>query len=35
MYEIKAEDVYEYFSKDKEMFDFSNYCAIMIIMIRS
>ena len=25
IYEIKTEDVYEYFSKDKEMFDFSNY----------
>ena len=25
MYKIKAEDVYEDFSKYKEMFDFSNY----------
>ena len=25
MYEIKAEDVYEDFSKDKEIFEFSNY----------
>ena len=25
MYEIKPEDVYEDFTKDKEMFDFSNY----------
>ena len=25
MYEIKTEDVYEDFSSDKEMFDFSNY----------
>ena len=25
MYEIKTEDVYEDFSEDKEMFDFSNY----------
>ena len=25
MYEIKTEDVYENFSGDKEMFDFSNY----------
>ena len=25
MYEIKTEDVYEKFSSDKEMFDFSNY----------
>ena len=25
MYEITTEDVYEDFSKDKEMFDFSNY----------
>ena len=27
MYEIKTEDVYEDFIKDKEMFDFSNYSA--------
>ena len=27
VYEIKTEDVYEDFSKDKEMFDFSNYLA--------
>ena len=25
MHEIKREDLYEDFSKDKEMFDFSNY----------
>ena len=25
MYEIKTEEVYEDFSNDKEMFDFSNY----------
>ena len=25
MYEIKTEDVYEDFSSDREMFDFSNY----------
>ena len=25
MYEIKTEDVYEEFSSDKEMLDFSNY----------
>ena len=25
MYGIKIEDVYEYFSGDKEMFDFDNY----------
>ena len=25
MYEIKTEDIYEGFSSDKEMFDFSNY----------
>ena len=25
MYEIKTEDVYEYFSNNKEMFDFINY----------
>ena len=27
MYEIKTRDVYEDFSKDKEMLDFSNYSA--------
>ena len=27
MYEIKTEDVYEDFSSNKEMFDFSNYSA--------
>ena len=27
MYEIKTEDVYEDFSKDKEMFDFTSYSA--------
>ena len=27
MYEIKTEDVYEDFSKDKDMLDFSNYIA--------
>ena len=27
MYEIKTEDVYKDFSKDKKMFDFSNYSA--------
>ena len=27
MYEIKTEDVYENFSRDKEMFDSSNYSA--------
>ena len=27
MYEIKIKDVYESFSKDKEIFDFSNYSA--------
>ena len=25
MYEFKTEDVYEYFSSDKEKFDFTNY----------
>ena len=25
MYEIKTEDVYEYFSSNKKMFDFRNY----------
>ena len=28
MHEIKTEDVYEDFSSDKEMFDFSNYCTV-------
>ena len=27
MYEIKAEDIYEEFSKNKEMFEFSKYSA--------
>ena len=27
MYEIKTEDIYDDFSKDIEMFDFSNYSA--------
>ena len=27
MYEIKIGDLYEDFSKDKEIFDFSNYSA--------
>ena len=27
MYEIKTEDVYEHFSKDKKFFDFSSYSA--------
>ena len=27
MYEIKMEELYEDFSKDKEMFDFSNFSA--------
>ena len=27
MYEVKAEDVYEDFSKDKEIFESSNYSA--------
>ena len=27
MYEIETEDVYDDFSNDKEMFDFSNYSA--------
>ena len=27
MYQIKTEDIYEDFSKGKEMFDFSNYSA--------
>ena len=25
MYKIKTEDIYDDFSKDKEVFDFSNY----------
>ena len=36
MYEIKTEDVYEDFSKDKEMFDFSNYSTKSnIIMVQT
>ena len=31
MYAIKTEDVYEYFSSDKEMFDFINYLNALII----
>ena len=27
MYEIKTDDVYQFFSKNKEMFDFSSYSA--------
>ena len=30
MYGIKTEDVYEEFSNDKKMFDFSNYLNVMI-----
>ena len=33
MYEIKTEDVYEDFSSDKDMFDFSNYQLSQNIMI--
>ena len=33
MYETKTEDVYETFSNDKEMFDFSNYSASQNITI--
>ena len=33
MYEIKTEDVYEEFSNDKQMFDFSNYSAKSNIMM--
>ena len=35
MYEIKTEDVYEDFSKDKEMFDFSNYSAYSFLVDNS
>ena len=36
MYEIKAEDVYEDFSKGKEMFDFISYSAkSSIIMVQT
>ena len=31
MYAIKDEDVYEYFSNDKEMFDFINYSNALMI----
>ena len=33
MYEINTKDVYEKFSKCKEIFDFSNYLASQNIMI--
>ena len=33
MYEIETEDVYEGFSNDKEMFDFSNYSTNQNIMV--
>ena len=33
MYEIETEDVYEDFSNDKEMFDFSNYSTNQNIMV--
>ena len=33
MYEIKTEDIYEYFSKDKEMSDFSDYSLGQNIMM--
>ena len=29
MYQIKTDDIYEDFTKDKEMFDFSNYSTIL------
>ena len=36
MYEIKTKDVYEDFSKNKEMFDFSNYLASQnVLMIQT
>ena len=36
MYEIDAEKVYDNFSKNKEMFDFSNYSFTQnIMMIRT
>ena len=36
IYEIKSKDVYKDFSKDKEMFDFSNYSAKPnIVMIQT
>ena len=35
-YEIKTKDVYEDFSKNKEMFDFSNYLASQnVLMIQT
>ena len=33
MYDIKTEDVYEEFSKDGAIFDFSNYSTKLKIMI--
>ena len=35
IYEIRMNDVFEDFSKDKEMFNFSNYVAVKILMIQT
>ena len=35
MYEIRMDDVFEDFSKDKEMFNFSNYVTVKILMIQT
>ena len=35
MYQIKTQDVYKNFSRDKEMFDFSNYSSQNIMVIRT
>ena len=34
MYEIKGEDVYEHFSSDKEMFNFSSYSTTLGCLIQ-
>ena len=35
IYEIRMDDVFEDFSKDKEMFNFSNYVTVKILMIQT
>ena len=35
IYEIRMDDVFEDFSKDKEMFNFSNYVPVKILMIQT
>ena len=35
IYKIRMDDVFEDFSKDKEMFNFSNYVTVKILMIQT